>query len=488
MKNIQYLISHLIVLSLGLILCACSDLLEEDPKSIAVETFYNTPAEAEAAVNSIYTNLRSTNSSGVGVYVGVLDAHVDYAYGRGSYSVLNEFQGLDNVNISRVAGMWEEFYIAIRNANIAIKNIPEANALTKEEIDQFVAEARFLRAFAYFHIVRNWGAIPLRTDENMDIVSVGKSPESEVYNLILNDLLFAEEKLPESQSLIGKPTKWSAKTMLADVYLQLKDYDKSQDKALEVIQSNKFALVPVQSSDDFQKIFGADVITTSEEIFYLKFTNIVSDQGNLLAFLLNHPGTGYLGQGGGAYGLIGYNNDLYFTSWDDQDLRKGLWYYWSIGMGDYTNLIKKFIDPQSLGWIGAGNDQPWYRYSDVLLIYAEASNEVNNGPTSEAMEMLNQVHRRAYGKDPLPTSDVDFQWNNYSKETFLDLIIKERGYEFQYEGKRWLELKRTGKATEIIKRYKGKDIAEKTYQWPIPVKEFNYNKALDPVKDQNPGY
>jgi hypothetical protein len=122
------------------------------------------------------------------------------------------------------------------------------------------------------------------------------------------------------------------------------------------------------------------------------------------------------------------------------------------------------------------------------LIYAEAASRVNNGPTAESVEALNQVHRRAYGKDPKVTSSVDFKATDYDVNSFLDLVIKERGYEFQYEGKRWLELKRTGKAAETILATKGKVIAPKAYLWPIAVTEFSYNKALDPIKDQNPGY
>ena len=152
-------------------------------------------------------------------------------------------------------------------------------------------------------------------------------------------------------------------------------------------------------------------------------------------------------------------------------------------------LNKKFIDPLAVSGSGAGNDMPWYRYSDLLLIYAEAASRANNGPTVAAIEALNQVHRRAYGKNPTVASPiVDFVLANYNAATFLDLVIKEYGYEFQHEAKRWLELKRTGKAAEIILVVKGKTIAQKAYLWPVPITEIPFNPALDPVKDQNPGY
>ena len=473
-------------LMLVCVLSSCESILKEEPKSLAVETFYNTAAEVEAAVNAIYTPLRSSNTSGMGVYIAVLEAHIDYAYGRGSYAVLNNFQGLDNVNISRTAGAWEGFYLSIRNANLVIKNAPNGKSISKANIDKYLAEAKFLRAFNYFHLVRNWGGVPIRTEANMTEINAKRNSVAEVYDLILADLKVAEAGLPEQISQSGRPSKWAAKTLLADVYLELKRYAEARDKAEEVMLSKKFSLVPVQTSEDFQKIFGPTVVTTPEEVFYLKYSR-QSGQGNLWPWLTNHPGTRLHG-GGGVYGHHSDITNPVYKNWDDKDLRKGLWYSWNIGLGTTSILSKKFIDPDAIGGSGAGNDAPWYRYADVLLIYAEAASQAANGPTATALEALNQVHRRAYGLAPTSPSAIDFKLTDYTANSFLDLVIKERGYEFQYEGKRWLELKRTGKAQQIILATKNKTIADKAYLWPIAVSELGYNTAIDPVKDQNPGY
>jgi hypothetical protein len=137
----------------------------------------------------------------------------------------------------------------------------------------------------------------------------------------------------------------------------------------------------------------------------------------------------------------------------------------------------------------AGNDYPFYRFADVLLIYAEAAARVNNGPTAEAMEMLNMVKRRAYGKPSTTPSDIDYSLADYSTlESFLDLVLKERGWETVDEAKRWADLKRLGRAKEIIGAATGKTVADKHFWWPIPVGEMDFNSAIDPVKDQNPGY
>lgn len=488
MKKRYFVFSRIATFLLVLVcaLSSCESILKEEPKSLAVETFYNTTAEVEAAVNAIYTPLRSSNTSGMGVYIAVLEAHNDYAYGRGSYAVLNNFQGLDNVNISRTAGAWEGFYLSIRNANLVIKNAPNGKSISKANIDKYLAEAKFLRAFNYFHLVRNWGGVPIRTEANMTDINAKRNSVAEVYDLILADLKVAEAGLPEQLSQSGRPSKWAAKTLLADVYLELKRYNEARDKAEEVMLSKKFSLVPVQVSEDFQKIFGPTVVTTAEEVFYLKYSR-QSGQGNLWPWLTNHPGTRLHG-GGGVYGHHSDITNPVYKNWDDKDLRKGLWYVWNIGLGATSILSKKFIDPDAIGGSGAGNDAPWYRYADVLLIYAEAASQAANGPTAAALEALNQVHRRAYGLVPTTTSAIDFKLADYNANSFLDLVIKERGYEFQYEGKRWLELKRTGKAQQIIMATKSKAIADKAYLWPIAVSELGYNTAIDPIKDQNPGY
>ncbi len=460
---------------------SCEDGLMENPKSLAVETFYNTPREVETAVNAVYSPLRLAYYT-----IGVNSAHADYAYGRGSWAALNDFQGLNSVWVTRVSEVWTYYYQSIRNANIVIHNAPNGKAISEEDVQKYVAEAKFLRAFTYFQLVRHWGGVPIRTEDNISAIEVPRSTEAQVFELILDDLETAETDLPDEQPVSGRPTKWAAKTLLADVYLHLEQYPQARDKANEVIQANVYSLVPVTTVDDFQNIFGPDVITTPEEIFYLKFSH-EPQQGDTWPGLMNHPATGLYG-GGGVYGVHSDQTNFVYTNWDDADLRKGLWYSWNIGLGPTSLLSKKFIDPESLVLNGAANPQTWYRYADLLLIYAEAAGRVAEGPTEEAMDALNQVHRRAYGHDPNAVSAVDFEVADYPGDAFIDLIIKERGYEFQLEGKRWVELKRTGKLVSTILEAKGKVVTEADYLWPIPVAEMSANKALDPATDQNPGY
>jgi hypothetical protein len=480
MKISKYILPALLLASLT----SCEDLLEESPKSIVAETFFNTAADVESATNSIYNPLRRDNYS---VYETTLECQADYAYGRGSWAPLHEYQGFNDANISRVAGLWNAFYLSIRNANLVILNAPKGSAISEADIKKYVAEAKFLRAFNYFQLVRNWAGVPLRTEQNMTQEDLAKSTPEQVYALIIADLSEAEQNLPEKAAMNGRPSKWSAKLLMADVFLNMKQYAQARDKANEVIQSGKFSLVPVKTPADFQNnVFGPDLVSTSEEVFFFKFTRQVA-QGNYMLWITNHPSTG-LFNFGGAYVVYGQTSDPFYQAWDEKDIRKGLWNKVNIGLGANTLLSSKFVDKAAVAQNGAGNDDPVYSYADALLIYAEAAAMASNGPTSEAMEALNQVRRRAYGLDPKTAAADDYVASAYTAASFQDLVLRERAYEFHYLGKRWLDLKRTGKAKQAILESKKITVADKHLLWPIPTSELNFNKALDPTRDQNPGY
>jgi hypothetical protein len=473
----------------ALMFFSCEDALIEAPKSLAVETFYNTPSEVESALASIYDPLRNNNCMGA-LYPAQLEAYTDYCYGRGSYAVLSNFQGLDGNNIGRIGSMWDLFYLSIRNANIVIQNVPNGSALSESDKAKYLAEAKFMRALVYFIMVRNWDGVPIRTEENMTVLEIPRNSADEVYQLIFQDLEFAEENLPENAQLPGKPSMWSAKTLLADVYFYIGMNSEARDKAREVIQSAKYSLVPVTVVEDYEKIFGPEVVTTPEEIFYLKNSRQGTGEGWAFVQFIHHPGDKLFG-GGGYYA---HYSDLVSNStianWDHNDLRFGLWYNWNIGLGSNSILSKKFNDPKAAGGgATAGNDYPLYRYADLLLIFAEADCRASGNVNAEAMEILNMVHRRAYGKDPLAADPtIDFKVADYDRDSFIELCLQERGYETQMEGKRWLDLKRTGEVKERIKAATGKDVADKHLLWPIPVSELNYNSLIDPSADQNPGY
>ncbi|MDD4191629.1 MAG: RagB/SusD family nutrient uptake outer membrane protein, partial [Mangrovibacterium sp.] len=397
LNEIRLMILPAIVVFVSMLCASCEDLLEENPKTLAVEKFYNTAEEVETAVHAVYGTLRSNTMV---EQVVILDAHTDWGYGRGSRADYNNLQGFNAANINNAGSRWNMFYLAIRNANLVIQNAPGGSSISQPDIDKNVGEAKFLRAFSYFQLVRNWGAIPLRTEENMTQKDLAKSPVAAVYDLIVSDLTFAENNLPETQALVGKATKYAAKTMLADVYLTLGNYAEARDKANEVIQSGKYSLVTVSGKADFQqKLFGPEIITTPEEIFYFKYSR-QAGEGNWILWVLSHPSTGNFNFGG-AYAHYSDASNSFYLSWSDDDIRKSLWDKINFGLGPNTLVSSKYIDKNAVEQgRGAGNDLPVYRYADALLIYAEASCMASNGPTAEGMEALNKVRRRAWGFDP----------------------------------------------------------------------------------------
>lgn len=476
----------IVIILLALTLFSCEDILVEKPKSIAVETFYNTKSEVESAIAAAYAPLRTGSVFGMN-YISLIETFSDYQYGRGSWAINSDFQGLNATNIGRSDAVWVDLYRSIRNANLVIMNAPNGKQLTANDISQFIAEAKFLRAFSYFILVKNWAGVPIRTETNFTEIEVGRNTEEEVYQLILDDLKEAETNLPDSPSAPGRATKWVAKTLLTDVYFYRGMNSEAAGKANEVISANKYSLVSVKTVNDFYKIYGVDVVTTTEEVFYLKFSH---ENGGTYTMMLHHPGSKMCG-GGGWYGIYtDKESNPIMKNWDQNDLRRGLWYNWNIGLGANSLLTLKFIDPAAPSASTNANDIPVYRYADILLLSAEAECRSTGAVSVAAMEKLNMVHRRAYGYDPLTVSPVDFKLADYTKDTFIDLVIKERCYEGQCEGKRWFDLKRLGntRLKQIIKANTGKDVADKHLLWPIPVAEMSYNTKIDPAKDQNPGY
>lgn len=480
----------LIVAMLVFTCFACEDGLLERPKAITVENFYNTPSEAETGIAAIYLPLRSAFGA---VYLATHEASTDYFVARDVMLQLSDFEGIEGPNRVALEDIWHSFYLSVRNANLVIKHVANGNELTDVQKAGFTAEARALRALNYFHLVQNWAGVPLRTDQNMDVIELSKSTAGEIYDFILADLQFAENLLPDNVSRAGRLSKWGAKTILAHVYLVLGRYADAATKAAEVIEAGKYSLVAVSAADDFEQVFGAGTVNSNEEIFYLKY-NRESPWG--FPRYLTGNNFSYLGLPG-YYMISGRYEMKFYREWNNADLRKKYGVYddqnvdgafeYDDSREDLPNQIssRKFRDRTQQA---ARNDYPLYRYADLLLLYAEASCEQAGAPTPAGVDKLNMVRRRAYGYSITQPSPVDVNIADYDKASFIRLVFRERGYETHSEGKRWLDLKRASVGKEIIREATGKTIADRHLLWPLPVMELNFNKAIHPVNDQNPGY
>lgn len=469
-------------------LSSCSDLLEEHPKAVAAETFYNTETELHAALLSPIQKVRSTFTMNLPT---MLESLSDMNYPRGSWEPIDDYATLNATNTNRSDGAWSSFYQSIRDCNIALKQLPNSS-LNESKKASFEGQLRFLRAFNYFYIVRLWGKGPLRTEENMDEFNMAISDSNTLYNFIVEDLTYACQNSPEIDE-VGLPTKYAALSLLAEVNMYLEKYSEAASSAKQVIDSGKYDLVQVSMSKDFDNVFGPDLGTSSEEIFYEKNDNTVSGNGWMFVMLCAHPGAYPREQkfhkSGGWYGLYTQDGNEMIDEWEIKDLRRDYnLFKYNFGLGDNTYLNCKFIDPNATGANGAGNDYPFIRYADVLLLYAEATMLSSGNPTSESMEALNKVHRRAYGYNPNSTSEVDYALSDYStKDAFYKILDKEEGYETFNEGKRWFYLVRRGIAADQILKLKGKTVQNTCYAWRIPDSEINYNESITQA-DQNPGY
>jgi starch-binding outer membrane protein, SusD/RagB family len=371
--------------------------------------------------------------------------------------------------------------------------VPQGAALTADQKNKYLAEAKFLRAFAYFQLVRGWGGVPFHTEANLsESASIPKATKAQVYALITTDLEFAQMHLPDQAPLVGKPSLWAAKTMLADVYFFQAQYPEASAKAAEVIASGKYSLERVAAANDFNKLFGMGA-NSAEEIFYLKYN--VSSPSQLILFTQQII-TPWFGSAG--YGVVNWHDGArFYTDWHDGDLRKSFnWYRdaksnpFLANQASFPNAGVTILSPKKYNNPSANIETfslPVYRYADVLLLYAEASARAA-GPTAEGMEKLNMVRRRAYGYDPLQPAAVDFKLGDYDGKAFTDLVIQERGYECQFEGKRWFDLVRAGTVKEVMQSRISREVTDKHLLWPIPAIEFDLNTGLDRSKDQNPGY
>lgn len=483
MKNIFLIIITTILFS------ACDKALEEVPKDfVSKANFYKNEQDAEAAIAGAYAGMQN-DFFGITNYL-MTELHGDYLFGRGSQAPITIWdQILNQQNIGRCATNWSSFYTTINRANAVLDNVPNIENMDANTQKQILAEAHFLRALCYFELVRGWGAVPLKTKESIDLsaVEAPRSPESEVYDLIVQDCLIAENDLGEVGGETGRASKWAAKMLLAHVYLTMENWPGAAEKANDVITNGPFSLITVTESDDFYKIFAVD--TSTEDIMSMHHSET---KGSTIPNYLHRAGNvPYNYSSGGVFAWLPDTNSFIGDSWDNNDLRKNfnLYTQYQNANGDWVPLpsttpvlFKKFITNTS----GISlYSVPIYRLTEAYLFYAEASSMADGSPSTLALERLNMIKRRAYGFDPNSVSPVDYP-SGMSGDAFRDAVIQERAYEFITERRRWFDLKRTGKVKEAFAAA-GKTIIDERLLYPIPEDEINNNPAIS-QQDQNPGY
>jgi starch-binding outer membrane protein, SusD/RagB family len=489
MKRVSNINGLAIILISSVFLLSCSDMLDEVPKNfVSRSNYYQNEADAQGALNGAYSSI-GPDFYGITNYL-MTELQGDYLNGRGSQAPISIVdQVLNQQNIQRAASNWGTLYSAINKANAVLDNVPQIVNISDDAKQRIVAEAHFLRAIAYFELVRGWGDVPIKTTESTDLseLSAAREPEAVVYQLIIDDAKAAEAALGEVGNETGKASVWAAKMLLADVYLTIEEWDLAAQKADEVITGGPYSLVTVSEPDDFYKIFASE--TSTEDIMSVHHSEI---SGSTIPTYIHMGGNyPYNYSSSGFFAWLPDTTSFIGASWDDNDLRKpfNLYREFQNASGQWVPLpsttpvlFKKFITNE------AGQSVysvPVYRFTEAFLIYAEASARATTTPSALPLERLNMIKRRAYGLPLQAPSAVDYP-TGMSGDEFVEAVLQERAYEFLLERRRWWDLKRTGKVKEAFAAV-GKTFIDQRMLWPIPESEINNNPAIT-QQDQNPGY
>ncbi|WP_242695893.1 RagB/SusD family nutrient uptake outer membrane protein [Desertivirga brevis] len=468
-------IKKLIVLFFaGSILAGCEGKLDLAPISNSnAENFYKTTQDFDLAANAAFATLYTFYSptSSVSYFAEQMSDNATMYNVAGIQADRKAFKDFDlKPSNTEVYRFWQENYKALYNVNIVLEKIETAN-LSDQYKESVKAQMMFLRGLYYFNMVQMWGDIPLVTTPLTAAQSynVLRSPASDVYNLVISDLKYAVDHLPLPAAVAstpGKPTKYAAETLLGKVYLTLGRKPEAAQVLMDVY--GKYSLVP-----NYANLWGATIKNTPESIFEIQYKggagNPYSNYWTEFAPTENFVLTLFGG------GMNQVTDDLY-NEFEASDVRRDV----TIAPG-YTNKTGTFIPikfpnkwvdktaPAPNGRELSNNNFMVLRYADVLLMLSEATGDP---------KYLNEVRARVglplYGTAQYPA-------NLYPS---LDRAIEhERRVELALEFHRFFDLKRTGRAVEVVK--KTKPIKnEGQLVLPIPLNVIQQNPSIS----QNSAY
>jgi hypothetical protein len=494
--------------ALSLAVAAC-DLLTETPRSFTtVDRFYKTPADVRSATFAAYQPLGSDDLYHWWLWL-TLDLASDQVRmhpDEPNYQTYHpEFLRWD-ATTSSVTAPWNGLNAIVYRANLVLSRAPAVTFSDPTELQQLLAEAKFLRGYAYLLFSKLYDDVPLLlTEADHDNLRVLRTPVAQVEAQVIKDLTEAEADLPPTRptSQMGRATKGAAQMALADLYLWRSSYRKTgewqlaADWARKVIDSRLYGL-----NDDYLSTFLPAHHGNKEMIFLIPSSGVLGRTSMNLGCLILPRVLGF-GTGGGCE-VIGQPTNWHYQSYVAGDYRKDVTYRTSGTSTDPNVGFKTFPWPNvykyrpSNGGVGgpADTDFPLYRYAETFLIYAEAQNELGN--TDSAVAYLNLIRARARkgtGAEAR-TSPPDYA-GPLDRVSTRDAIYQERDWELAHEAKRWFDLVRLDAlepnswATALRDRDPidtaatlQRDLRTFKGRWPLPQTELN----LDPALTQNPGY
>lgn len=495
--NLNFL--SLVMICLLLLSSACEDFLEKEPLGdLTTAAFYETQEDAVLATNAIYNAYRAWFVTGGFPIADILSDDMV----KGSSPADAAFLELiDNFSFAATEGtfsnIWSALFVGVRRANVAIEEIPgiEMDESLKQRL---LAEARFLRAAFYFELARSYGDLPKITTPNPERQQ-SRSPVAEIYNeIIIPDLQFAADNLPLKSEYgeedLGRATQGAANALLAKVYLYRENYEDALEQAQEVINSGEYFLV-----EDFADVFAPDnnfgpgsifEIGAREDEFSQGGNQYGQTQGVRGTVLIGDESTGKgWGFGRPTVDIINFYEEG-DPRLDESVIFLGDTIYGEIILGDegtpdtiynddgeiaqLETYNQKVYEPGTGDFVQFDHNRKILRYAGLLLIAAEAANEL--GQAELALDYLNRVRLRAF-------DDPEAAITETNQDALRDLILGERRAELAFEGERFYDLVRTGRAPEVLGPLGFE--ANKNELFPIPQSEIDITEG---AITQNPGY
>lgn len=450
---------------MGLLLISCSDSFFDmyPSNQIVGDKYYKTQEDFNGALVACYERLRGLT----GLYTSTLEYRSDHmniaAPTAGSQDKYDIDQFSDNSANGIIEDHWNHLYNFIYRCNMILQSIGHAE-FTGSLKNQYEGEALFLRAWCFFELYRCWGgvAMPLKAVTIEESLSLKRETPEAMYQRITEDLKKAVNVLPRAYvgQDIGRATSVAARALLGRVYMFFNRYSDAAE-VLEPI-ANTSNLLP-----SVAEVFDVANKNNKEVIFSVRYNNDIPSHGHGIWFSATNPDTAE-------------NPPAYLKGkYEDNDERKSLLEYSQLGAGQY--ILNKYYDVLHSTYSNVNNDYILLRYADVILLYAEALNEISfdNSPNSVSLTMLNAIRTRS-GLSSLTSAEITSQ-DVMRKEIWL-----ERERELAYEGQRWFDLVRTNQAIAVMEA-QGHSITRNEYLFPIPMAELDRIQNED-LLWQNPGY
>lgn len=456
------IITTYIILLLLLGITACEDFVQIDPPrtSLIKKTVFEDDVTANAAIQDIYYQLRSSlfasgGSTSISFLTTLLsDEQISY-FNSGLASYDAQYHQFNDNTLhpqnTVVLSLWTDLYKCIYKANAAIEGLTASSGVSENIRQQLTGEAKFVRAFCYFYLVNLWGDVPLvLTSDWRANSAIGRTSGMEIYNQVVSDLVVAKNSLPTDYSFSNNERVRTnanvATALLARVYLFTERWSEAETEATLLIDNtSQYSLI-----NDLNQIF----LTNSAEAILQWWSNLSPRDRSTFRV----PATP-------SYGAI---SPAFVNTFESNDLRYSTWI--NLNASGYYNARK----------YTAANSNPPLQYSTVFrlaeqyLIRAEA--RLQRGNVTGAKDDLNTIRSRAT-LTPITTDD----------ETLIQLSIEhERKSELFTEwGHRWFDLKRWNKAGTVLSPIKP-GWTPFSLLLPIPESEIKNNPALRDA--QNPGY